>query len=229
MLPDVLPEQRSRLPLVGIAALGLVLVAVAVTAVVVLVRSGGASGPTAEISHLTPDMLLDQADVAPLTGASWQRQFKDISGPDGPTDKLKVTPAECASPMHKGARQIGTAQWTSGDNGYGVSLSVPTPNDTASLSRWVDSCSTFRVADVTTGSVRRLALPGVPSWAVAYTVTIGVSPGGPETAGVIGVHRGVMIHAFYGYHPSNGAPADPRLRDGLPKMFSAEVIKVDDV
>jgi hypothetical protein len=225
MIPDVLPEERSRIRLVPIAALAAVLVAVSVTAVVVLVGAGTASGPKADISHLTPDMLLDKADVPSLTGGSWVRQVRDVHGPSGP-DPLKVTPPECASPMNKGARQIGSAQWTTGGkDSYGLTLGVPTTSDHASLSRWVDSCSAFGLAGVTTGSVRPLALSGVPDWAVAYTLTIGVSPHALNNAGIIGVYRGVVINAFYSF----GATPDPTLRDGLPKIFNAEVAKLDAV
>jgi hypothetical protein len=221
---DVRPAEHSRVPFVVVTALIAVLVALAVTAVIVVVRAKTSSAPKGDITQLTADMLPDKADVPSLAGATWERQFKDVNGPSQ-SGLLSVTPPECASPMTKGARQIGTAQWANGKARYGVSLAVPTANDEASLDRWVNSCSSFEMGNITTGSVRPLTLSDIPDWAVAYSLAIGKSPGAPTSAGVIGVYRGVMINAFYSF----GSAPDSTLEDGLPKIFNAAVAKLDAV
>ncbi len=218
---DVQPEERSRLPFVVFGALIAVLLSLAVTAVIVVVRAKTSSAPKGDITQLTADMLPDKADVPSLAGASWERQFKDLNGPSQ-SDLLTVIPPECASPMNKGARQIGTAQWANGKARYGVSLAAPTANDEASLDRWVHSCSSFEMGGITTGSVRPLTLSDIPDWAVAYALAIGNNPGAPNSAGIIGVYRGVTINAFYSF----GSAPDPTLEDGLPKIFNAAVAKL---
>jgi hypothetical protein len=207
---------------VGIAALVAVLVAVSVTAVVVLVRAGTGSGSGADISNLTAEMLPGKADVPMLTGAAWETQFRNVDN-ESP-QPLKVTPPECASPINKGARQIGTAQWTIGVDRLGVTLGAPTTNDKPSLDRWVDSCGTFDVEGVTKGTVRRLQLSGLPDWAVAYSLGIGQYPRAAASAGIVGVHRGVTISAFY-----SAKSPEPAVRDSLPKIFNAAVAKLDAI
>jgi hypothetical protein len=216
---DVQPEPRSRLALVPIALLVVVIVGLAVTAVVVVIRAGGSSSK-ADISRLTSDMLVDKKDVPKLTGATWETQLRNAES-ESPTP-LKVSPPECVSPITKGARQIGTAQWTNGSDRLGVTLSVPTTNDKASLNRWVDSCSTFDVEGITKGSVKRLNLSGVPGWAVAYTLAIGLVPDTAPSAGIVGVHRGVTISAFY-----SAAAPEPATRNSLSKIFNTAVAKLD--
>ena len=61
--------------------------------------------------------------------------------------------------------------------------------------------------------------------AVAYALAIGNNPGAPNSAGIIGVYRGVTINAFYSF----GSAPDPTLEDGLPKIFNAAVAKLDAV
>jgi hypothetical protein len=219
----VRPDERSRLALVPIAVLAVVIVALAVTAVVAVVRAGGGQESKADITNLTADMLPDKADVPTLHGATWKTQLRNIEK-ESPTP-LKVTPHECVSPVNKGARQIGRAEWTDGNDSYGVSLGAPTTNNNASLRKWAVSCNDFTVEGVTTGSVHPLTLSGIPDWAVAYTLTIGKSPHDSSSAGIVGVHRGVVINASYSF---DSAP-DSTLKDALPKVFDAAVAKLDAV
>jgi hypothetical protein len=219
----VQPDERSRLALVPITVLAVVLVALSVTAVVAVVRAGGGQESQADISNLTADMLPDKADVPTVRGGTWTTQLRNIEK-ESPTP-LKVTPRECVSPVNKGARQIGRAEWTDGKDSHGVTLSAPTTNNNASLRKWVISCSAFDVEGVTTGSVHPLTLRDVPDWAVAYTLMIGKSPHDSSSAGIVGVHRGVVINASYSF---DNAP-DPTLKDALPKVFDAAVAKLDDV
>jgi hypothetical protein len=191
-----------------------------------------------DIAHLTEAMLLEKSDVPPLSGGSWERQLRDTVPPSVTTETFTATPRVCNSPFQMNrVGQSGTAQWTKqaqgpsntlSDISYGVTISVPPNIDNAALSRWADSCSSFEIGMGSLKSkaeVHRLHVSGVPKWAVAYRLTVGDTDAA-DSVGIVGVYRAVLIHAFYG---SYGSPIDPDLRDGLAKIFNAEVAKLRSV
>src|ERR1700757_226224 len=228
--PDVPPDprafRRGAWMYAGCVATVVLTLAAALTVAFV-------AGHKPDITHLTEAMLLDKSQVPPLSGGSWERQLHDTVPASAGVLVLTVTPRECESPfqMNGTVRQFGTAQWTKLTNGpmfsdisFGVTISVPPKTDNAALDRWADSCSSFEIGIVgltSKASVHRLDISGLPKWAVAYSLAMGDH--GTPGAGVVGIYRGVMVHAFYG---SYGATLDPAIRDGLSKIFKAQVAKL---